>query len=259
MAAAQVGDDGGTVAPPDPQISGVQCLTHCIGISMGIAKSKVKIFGTDLSATTVVSFPHANGRRTKDQTPVVKPSGTVLARVPKGAVSGPVRLGDTWGQTHDSPVTFAVGTLQQLREVQSQFRFPVRGAHTYGGPEAAFGAGRDGHIHQGQDVIAACGTPLVAAHTGIVKARGYESAAGNYVVIDGTGVKQDHMYAHLRAPARVQKGQEVTTGQALGKVGDTGNAQGCNLHFEIWLGKGWYSGGNPVDPLPALRYWDTFS
>ena len=179
---------------------------------------------------------------------MVKPNGTVLARVPKGAVSGSVRLGDTWGQVHDSPVTFAVGTLQQLREVQSQFRFPVRGPHTYGGPEAGFGAAGMATHTKGYDIFAVCGTPLVAAHTGVVKARGYQSAAGNYVVIDGG--KQDHMYAHLRAPARVLKGQEVTTGQAIGKVGDTGNAQGCHLHFEIWVGKGWYTGGAPVDPAP---------
>ena len=259
LAAAQVGDGGGTVAPPDPQISGIHCLTRCIGVSTGITKSVVKIFGTDLTATTVVSFPRANGRRTKDQTPLIKPNGAVLARVPKGAVSGPIRLGDTWGQVRDSPVPFAVGTIRQLKEVQSQFRFPVRGPHTYGGPEAGFGAGRDGHTHQGHDVFAACGTPLVAAHSGVVKARGYQSAAGNYVVIDGAGVKQDHMYAHLRAPAKVQKGQEVTTGQPIGKVGDTGNAQGCHLHFEIWVGGGWYSGGDPVDPLPTLQYWDSFS
>ena len=52
---------GGTTAPTDPQISGVQCLTRCIGTSTGVTKSKVKIFGTDLSATTVVSFPRADG------------------------------------------------------------------------------------------------------------------------------------------------------------------------------------------------------
>ena len=39
--------------------------------------------------------------------------------------------------------------------------FPVRGAYDFGGSEARFGAGRSGHSHQGQDVFAACGTPLV--------------------------------------------------------------------------------------------------
>jgi murein DD-endopeptidase MepM/ murein hydrolase activator NlpD len=250
---------GGTTAPTDPQISGVQCLTRCIGLSAGVAKSKVKIFGSDLSATTVVSFPRANGLRTKDQTPVIKPNGAVLARVPKGAVTGPIRLGDNWGQVRDSLAPFTVGSLAQLKEVQSQYTFPVRGAHNYGGAEAGFGAGRDGHIHQGQDVFASCGTPLVVAHTGTVKARGFHGSAGNYVVIDGAGVKQDYFYAHLTGPAKVGKGQSVTTGQPLGKVGQTGNAQGCHLHFEIWAGRGWYSGGSAIDPLPTLRYWDSFS
>lgn len=250
---------GGTTAPPDPQISGVQCLTRCIGLSTGVTRSKVKIVGTGLSGTTVVSFPRRDGLRGKDRSPVVKPSGAVLARVPKGAITGAIRIGDTWGQVRDSAFPFTVGTLAQLREVQSRFAFPVRGPHDFGGAEAGFGAGREGHIHQGHDVFAACGTPLVVAHTGVVKARGFQGSAGNYLVIDGAGVKQDYFYAHLRAPAKVSKGQSVTTGQVIGKVGETGNAQGCHLHFEIWVGKGWYSGGAPVDPLPTLQYWDSFS
>ena len=250
---------GGTTAPPDPQIAGVECLTRCIGLATGVTKSKIKIFGTDLAATTVVSFPRANGLRTKDQAPVIKPSGTVLARVPKGAVTGPVRLGDSWGQVRDSGLPFTVGTLAQLKLVQSRYTFPIRGAHDYGGAESGFGSARDGHTHQGHDVFAACGTPLAAVHTGTVKARGFQAAAGNYLVIDGAGVKQDYMYAHMRAPARVSRGQSVTTGQIVGKVGDTGSAQGCHLHFEIWVGSGWYSGGSPVDPLPTLQYWDSFS
>ena len=56
------------------------------------------------------------------------------------------------------------------------------------------------------------------------------------------------MYAHLQKPAMVTKGQQVTTGQQVGNVGETGNASGCHLHFEIWVGAGWYTGGNPIDP-----------
>ncbi len=259
LASAQDEAGGGTTAPPDAEISALQCVTRCIGASTGIPKSRVRVIGTDLSATTVVSFMRQDGRRAKDRSPVVKPSGIVLARVPKGAVTGPVRLGDTWGQTRDSALPFGVGTLEQLKLVQAQYTFPVRGAHDYGGAEAGFGAGRDGHTHQGHDVFAACGTPLAVAHSGVVKARGFQGSAGNYLVIDGAGVKQDYMYAHLKGPAKVTKGQTVTTGQLIGKVGATGNAQGCHLHFEIWVGKGWYSGGSPVDPLPTLQYWDSFS
>jgi hypothetical protein len=134
--------------------------------------------------------------------------------------------------------------------------FPVRGSHSYGGSGSRFGAGRAGHRHQGQDVPAACGTPLVAARGGRVRWRASQSAAGNYLVIDGAGTSLDTVYMHLTAPALVKKGQRVYTGQRIGYVGATGDAQGCHLHFEIWAG-GWYqSGGHPIDPLPFLRAWD---
>src|SRR5688500_5049595 len=42
------------------------------------------------------------------------------------------------------------------------FVFPVQGTHNYGGAGSGFGAGRGGRAHQGQDVFAACGTPLVS-------------------------------------------------------------------------------------------------
>jgi murein DD-endopeptidase MepM/ murein hydrolase activator NlpD len=100
---------------------------------------------------------------------------------------------------------------------------------------------------------------MVAPHGGVVKYRGYQGSAGNYLVIDGTGVKEDYVLMHLLAPAKVANGQQVTAGQFVGKVGETGNASGCHLHFEIWKGKGWYSGGRPIDPYPTLQYWDSFS
>ena len=52
-----------------------------------------------------------------------------------------------------------------------QHLFPIRGRHNYGQSGARFGAGRSGHSHQGQDVMAACGTPLVAARGGVVKVK----------------------------------------------------------------------------------------
>lgn len=250
---------GGAAAPGTPQVTSVQCVTRCIDASTGTVKSKVRLLGTDLASVTVVSFPRGDGRRAKDKNPIVKPSGAVVARVAKGAVSGPVRVGDTFGLSHDSPIGFNVGTAEQLRAVRLSFRFPVRGAHNYGDSGARFGAARTGHSHQGQDVFAACGAKLIAIHSGQVKSAGYQSSAGNYVVIDAAGVKQDHVYMHLKGPPRVATGQQVTTGQQLGKVGETGNAEGCHLHFEIWAGKGWYSGGSPINPLPSLRYWDSYS
>ncbi|HEV2786198.1 MAG TPA: M23 family metallopeptidase, partial [Solirubrobacteraceae bacterium] len=137
--------------------------------------------------------------------------------------------------------------------------FPVRGAHGYGEGQAVFGAGRNGRTHQGQDVFARCGTPLVAARGGVVKLNQTHGAAGNYVVIDGEGTDIDYAYMHLRDRSPLAKGARVLTGQLIGQVGDTGDARGCHLHFEMWSGPGWYTGGAPFDPLPALQAWDAYS
>jgi murein DD-endopeptidase MepM/ murein hydrolase activator NlpD len=139
------------------------------------------------------------------------------------------------------------------------YAFPILGQHEFGGAAGRFGAGRSGHTHQGQDTMAACGTPLVAARGGTVQYAGYQYAAGNYVVIDGKGTTFDFMYAHLAEPSPLKTGDQVRTGQPIGIVGDTGDASACHLHFEIWEAPGWYEGGSPIDPLPYLEKWDAYS
>jgi murein DD-endopeptidase MepM/ murein hydrolase activator NlpD len=139
------------------------------------------------------------------------------------------------------------------------YAFPILGAHEFGGTAGRFGAGRSGHTHQGQDTMADCGTPLVAARGGTVQYAGYQYAAGNYVVIDGKGTTLDFMYAHLAEPSPLKTGDQVRTGQPIGIVGDTGDASACHLHFEIWEAPGWYEGGSPIDPLPYLEKWDRYS
>ena len=137
--------------------------------------------------------------------------------------------------------------------------FPIQGKHRFGGAGGRFGARRRGHRHQGQDTFARCGTPLVAARGGKVKAKRYQRAAGNYIVIDGRGTGVDYAYMHLAEPSPFSKGDRVYTGQRIGSVGRTGDARGCHLHFEMWNAPGWYSGGRPFDPLPALEAWDSWS
>jgi murein DD-endopeptidase MepM/ murein hydrolase activator NlpD len=138
-------------------------------------------------------------------------------------------------------------------------KFPVRGKHTFGTGIAAFGAQRNGHIHQGQDVFADCGTPLVAARGGVIKLNQHEANAGYYLVIAGAGTNTDYVYMHMKAASPLKKGDPVATGQSIGQVGDTGDADGCHLHFEMWGAPGWYTGGAPIDPLPALTAWDAYS
>lgn len=135
-------------------------------------------------------------------------------------------------------------------------RFPVAGPFSFGTAANRFGAGRTGHIHQGQDVAAAEGTPVVSPVAGSVYWRAVQAAgAGNYLVVRGDD-GPDYVFMHLVAGSeRVAKGDRVGVGQQLGRVGHTGDAQGSHLHFEIWP-DGWYAkGSHPIDPLAQLRAW----
>jgi len=152
----------------------------------------------------------------------------------------------------------ATGGAAPSRGAQAGYVFPVLGLHDFGMSNSRFGAGRAGHTHQGHDVMAECGTPVLAARGGLVQHSGYEVAAGNYLVIDGRGTSLDMAYMHLAEPPLLQAGDTVRTGQQLGTVGDTGSATACHLHFEIWTGPGWYEGGSPIDPLPYLLRWDRY-
>lgn len=138
--------------------------------------------------------------------------------------------------------------------VYLKYIFPIRGKHDYGGPDLRFGYNRGDHMHTGQDVLAACGTPLVAVRGGRIQGAGSGGAYGNFVSLDATGTKYDFFYAHLSS-ILVREGQRVYTGQRIGYVGRTGNASACHLHFELWDGP-WYNGGRAVDPLPSLKAWD---
>ena len=133
--------------------------------------------------------------------------------------------------------------------------FPVAGAHSYGD---GFGAARDGHTHEGVDVVAAEGVPVVAPLAGTVVARDYQaSAAGFYLTLDASDGRS-FFFAHCRQDTfAVTVGQAVAAGQQLCRVGHTGDASGPHLHFEIWVG-GWRrdKASRPVDPLAQLRAWD---
>jgi len=153
-----------------------------------------------------------------------------------------------------------IKSAARRKMASGQFVFPVAGPHNFGGPGSAFGAPRAGHTHQGQDIMAACGTPLVAAQGGTVKANKYQaSAAGYYLVIHGAVNGEDYVYAHMIAPSTALVGTPLAAGQQIGLVGKTGDATGCHLHFEMWTVPGWYSGGHPYDPLPSLLAWDAYS
>ncbi len=133
--------------------------------------------------------------------------------------------------------------------------FPVAGPHSIGD---GIGAPRDGHTHQGVDVVAAEGTPVVAPTAGTIAFVDYQpSGAGRYIV-QAAADGRAFFFAHCRTNTiAVIAGQAVAAGAPLCGVGHTGAASGSHLHFEIWVG-GWRVDENShfIDPLPQLLAWD---
>lgn len=138
----------------------------------------------------------------------------------------------------------------------SDHRFPLTGKFSFGSDGAKFGAGRSGHTHQGQDVIADAGTPIVAPYSGVISYVAYQAGGAGFYVVEHADDGRDYVFMHLlKDSTRVAQGQRVRTGERLGLVGATGQASGPHLHFEIWTGGPWQFGGKPVDPLPLLKSW----
>jgi len=135
--------------------------------------------------------------------------------------------------------------------------FPIRGSHHDRGGIGYFGAPRSGgRVHEGFDIDARCGTPLVAARGGRVAARGYDpDLHGNYILIAARRSPYAYFYAHMRHGTPWRRGDRIHTGDRVGVVGLTGNAHGtpCHLHFEV------HRHGRPLNPEPFLHRWDRWS
>ena len=130
--------------------------------------------------------------------------------------------------------------------------FPVRGPHAFSND---FGAPRHQGRHEGNDILAPRGTPVVAVANGAIErmTRREQGLGGIWIWLradDGTG----YYYAHLShiAPG-LAPGSRVGAGQVIGNVGMTGDARGTvpHLHFEMHpVGRG------AVNPYPELRAAD---
>ncbi|MCR5094702.1 MAG: peptidoglycan DD-metalloendopeptidase family protein [Lachnospiraceae bacterium] len=100
-------------------------------------------------------------------------------------------------------------------------------------------------MHNGVDMAAPYGTPVIAAYDGTVVAAAYSSSMGNYVMIDhGSGLFTVYMHC---SSLSVSRGQEVSKGQNIAAVGSTGRSTGNHLHFGVRLN------GSYVNPWNYLR------
>jgi murein DD-endopeptidase MepM/ murein hydrolase activator NlpD len=117
-------------------------------------------------------------------------------------------------------------------------------------PEVGEGLGA-GRGHQGVDLFAPPGTPLVAADDAVVVETGSDGGRGNYVAIYDRARDRTYSYFHMQEPALVASGERVEAGQKLGELGCTGSCWGDHLHFELRSGRGPY--GPTLDPVPFVE------
>jgi peptidoglycan DL-endopeptidase CwlO len=125
-----------------------------------------------------------------------------------------------------------------IRQGSGNFIWPVNGAFT-----SPFGM-RWGRLHAGIDIAAPEGTPIRAAASGSVVLLGWTGGYGNYTCV-AHGGSLSTCYAH-QSRYGTSMGANVSQGQVIGYVGNTGNSTGAHLHFEVRIN------GTPVDPMGYL-------
>ncbi len=104
--------------------------------------------------------------------------------------------------------------------------WPMRGGYV----SSRFGM-RWGRMHEGTDIAAPMGAPILAAADGTVVFSGWESGYGQLVILDhGNGVKTK--YGHC-SKLLVRVGESIHQGEVIAKVGSTGHSTGPHLHYEV--------------------------
>ncbi len=134
-------------------------------------------------------------------------------------------------------------SLASLPRPSGDMTCPVAGPHSF---VDSWGAPRSGgRTHEGTDIMATYGTPVVAIVSGTITFAGYGGSAGNWQVLSGD---DGSAYWYMHNQRNIVTGGHVRVGQQIAEVGDTGNATGIpHLHFEYHPG-----GGGAVNPYPLL-------
>lgn len=253
-APAQAASVGGAAPTATPEVTELRCPSGD-GAATCPRGEVLRLSGENLrGARTVVFLGGKGGKDDRRATPTTSSPRRVLVRVPAGARTGPVRVITSAGPSKPGP-RLAVLPGRRVTPASSgngtDGVFPVRAKYDFGTFVNTFGGGRG---HQGQDVLARCGVPIVSTRSGEIQHVAYQSRAGNYVVVqadDGSS----QAYMHLQEKTTWKKGEAIRAGEELGKVGSTGRSSACHLHYEHWTAPGWYLGGKPIDPLPQLKIW----
>ena len=157
----------------------------------------------------------------------------------------PPPSGESAGRTY--PYLYYQLQQQKLSETLA---VPVEGVKPRQIADTWGGARSEGRKHQGVDIFAKRGTPVLSSTQGIVSQVGLDRLGGKVVWVIGPALSR-HYYAHLDEYSnQIQEGDWVEVGQVLGYVGNTGNAQNTppHLHYGIYL-----QGSGATNPYPFLQ------
>jgi murein DD-endopeptidase MepM/ murein hydrolase activator NlpD len=192
--------------------------------------SRYGVEGTDILVTNgiddpnlvigqVLVLPGAKGKAIPK--PTIKPSTGIRLRDGGGPI------------VKNVPSTYSGG----------KFMFPVVGGDNYVSQYFRYG-------HYAIDIAGDYGSTVRSAAAGTVIFAGWKSNGGGYQVWVAHGSGLYTTYNHMSAIS-VGRGQEIGRGKAVGRIGQSGNASGPHLHFEVWRGPVW-NGGQRVNPLGYL-------
>jgi len=135
-----------------------------------------------------------------------------------------------------------------LKPIPTSLPVPVAGVSPRHLSDTWGAARAHGRTHQGIDIFAPRGTPVVSSTEGVISRVGINNLGGKVVWVLGPG-RQMHYYAHLDGYADVARGDLVQPGTPVGYVGNTGNARGTPPHLHYGI----YQAGGAINPYPLLQ------
>jgi len=134
----------------------------------------------------------------------------------------------------------------------ARFIMPVKNASRNDYSQQSMGSPRIGHKHQGSDIFAKKGTPVLSSTRGIVIYKGILKLGGKVVLVLGPDFKM-YYYAHLDT-IMTTKLHVVEVGEQIGEVGNTGNAKYTPAHLHFSIRNFFpYRKGSYEDPVPFLN------
>jgi murein DD-endopeptidase MepM/ murein hydrolase activator NlpD len=208
--------------------------------------------------------PHPGNARVRAYT------NAIAARAPKaGTAFLPLVLAACWGHGGPAAPASSPPAVSEVRYERpaghrptayvapgASLTIPVQGIRAEQLRDS-YESARTGHVHHAIDIMAARGTPVVAAADGtILRLRSGGNGGITIYQLDPDG-RTLYYYAHLqRYAAGLQQGMPVWRGQVIAYVGDTGNAGAGNYHLHFSVGRladprRWWESEN-TNPFPML-------